>query len=159
MLTPLPIRTFDDVALIGYRIEVYCNVCKKTVSFDPTHASLRGKRFTHARFACSTVRTLWTAHPPKPCTGIGSLHIRPPKDLQILPSEVGPYASLQCPSCRPFWTITQARRDIEPWKSMWNANGTGIACPRCEGKLKADWGGQPGIPFTKGYEPTSWVRP
>ena len=152
MLTPLPIRTFDDVASIGYRIKAYSDVYKKTVPFDPAHACLKGKRFTHVRFACSTVRTLWTAHPPKPCTGIGNLSLEPPKDLEILPGEVGPRARLFCRNCWPYWAITQARRDVEPWKSMWNTNGTGIACPRCGDGLKIEWSGFPGVPFSKGYE-------
>ena len=152
MLTPLPIRTFDDIAAIDYQVAVYCGVCKKTVAFAPTNAHLRGKRFTHVRFACSTIRTLWTAHPPEPCTGIGSLSIEPPKGLRVPPGEVGSHARLYCRRCRPFWEIAQARRDIEPWKTMWNANGTGIACPRCGDKLKVEWAGFAGVPFSNSYE-------
>lgn len=85
MLTPLPIRTFDDVASIGYRIKVYCDVCKQTVPFDPTYARLKSKRFTHVRFACSTARTLWTAHPPKRCTRIGSLSLERPRIWRPFP--------------------------------------------------------------------------
>ncbi len=50
MLAPLPIRTFDDIASIGYRIEVYCNVCKKTVKFGSTQATPR----SHCRSRSTT---------------------------------------------------------------------------------------------------------
>ena len=106
------------------------------------------------RWPCSTVRQIWTAHPPQPCGGLGKLYIRPPKEIEVLPGEVGPYSSLNCPRCIPNWEITQARRDIEPWKSMWDRERRGVACPRCRGRLATSWSGEAGRPFTQSYGET-----
>jgi hypothetical protein len=60
MLVQLPIRTFADVASIGYGARIYCPMCYRQSDVEPTSPDLRERPIFATRFRCA-VSVTWAA--------------------------------------------------------------------------------------------------
>jgi hypothetical protein len=151
MLVELPIRTFADVASIGYGARIYCPMCYRQSDVEPTSPDLRERLFFTTRFRCTGIRHMGSSVGKLPCESLGHVHIVPHSADLVLPRQAIPYCSISCSTCVPYWEIDQARRDREPWTSLFAARGVAIACPTCGKPLHTTWHGQRGIPGTDGW--------
>jgi hypothetical protein len=52
----------------------------------------------------------------------------------------------------PYWEIDQARKDRQPWTSLFTGRGIVIACPTCGKPLHTTWQWQQGVPGTDGWD-------
>jgi len=78
MLRAFPFRTFDDISALGLEVVVEYSTCyRKRGPIDLADERLRGRRFIDVRFACTGLRNLGTAFPPRPCGGSDHISIRP----------------------------------------------------------------------------------
>jgi hypothetical protein len=59
MLVQLPIRTFADVASIGYGARIYCPICHRQSDVEPTSPDLRERLFFATRFRCTSRQVGW----------------------------------------------------------------------------------------------------
>ena len=141
MLVQLPIRTFAEVALIGYGVRVYCPACHRQSEVDPSSPEIYDRAFFATRFRCRGVRHMGTAIGKMPCEALGHIHIVPPAADRVLPRQSMPYCTISCSTCVPYWEIDQARSDREPWPGLFGRAKDGIACPTCSKPLHASWTG------------------
>jgi hypothetical protein len=151
VLTALPIRTFGDVAVLGFEVAVHFPRCYRVTRIDPVDDRLQHRVFAGARFRCTGVRHFGSAHPDASCDGFGHLRIDPPADQRILADQAIPWWSISCRRCVPHWQIGQAARDRPPWDAVLGRRDVQHGCPARRSTLTTTWHGGPGIPFTDGY--------
>jgi hypothetical protein len=77
MFHPLPFTTFDEIAALGFEIEVHCSSCYRQTKVDPADRRLSDRVFAAAPFRCSGRRDHGFAVPLQPCRAPGFVYIKP----------------------------------------------------------------------------------
>ena len=156
MLRPFPFRTFDEIAALDLEVQIYCPKCYRYAGpIDLADPRLRGRVFTRTRFVCSRVRQLFDATPPAACGCLGSIVIRQRFADGIPPGRSIPWCSIACPTCVPYWEVSQAAPHLPPWNKVWTRpGGISLACPTCRSPVSTVWYGGRGVPYTEGYRLT-----